>query len=83
MTLPGAQNLVQRWNVLLQHTSLFGRFSHYFYVYVDSEPVLFFLRSHAEWRSCAQPMPQIIARACAARTQNPEFLRAACGWQFA
>ena len=41
---------------------------------VDSEPEVFFLRSHARrMEKCAQSTPQVIAHACAARTQIRSF----------
>ena len=51
MTIPGAQHLVQLWiRVVLEYLA-FGRIFHCFYVDVDSEPEVFFLRSRAESRS--------------------------------
>ena len=47
-----AQRLARQWiHVLASVRGVFGRIAHNFYVDVDSNPEVFFLRSHAEWRS--------------------------------
>ena len=60
----------------------FGRIAHFFYFEVDSDPEVFGLRSHAEWRS-------VLSRCCSSQSRyassNLEFgkllLRGSRGWQ--
>ena len=50
----------------------FGRTSHHFYVDVDLDPEVFFSGLSRRMEKCAQSMPQVMAHACAARTQKFE-----------
>ena len=62
------QCLVPQWIRGLCQYLAFGRISHNFWVYVDSDPEAFSLRCHAEWEKCAQQTLQFFGPRRDART---------------